>query len=576
MRNLRVCELIFVFLPTQNVNRPNGVLLHKTSAVFPSKQPMIPSKHVPFSNAPQAYQDWTNTSSKYADLFITPQLNPNMYSFEAPLPAYPLDTVIPTSYPVPQKTMPDHVGGGGSGSGMHFAMAKKSPATELENLLTTTRPVSPTAELENMLKIPESEFNSLLSVFAPSNGEQQEGGAGDFAIPSAGVGIFDSFPPEVFQETGSSSAGVQLQPKDAWQEREKWGDVSNNQAPSNLDPASFWIPSTIPPLFDDYPSLDRDLTLPSTSSSPPSSYSPPSHYHHHHHTPTISPSQSMMSLPVSASPGSAGGNRHDVTGFDDQLDFLDGSLDWDSILPPSKKFQEFPPTQSEASSPVSHMHISPATTPVPSSPPSPVETKPDINPSFPHPSSSSSSSSSSSPSTPSGTSEKSSKQPPLLFGKTEDEILLKVLVPRLGLNTKPVTRNKLVSMSVEEFNRLLDLAGLNDIEVAFMKEWRRRGKNKTAAMVARKRKRDELSDLDVEVDQLRKQKAGMKAKYDQLRSDILALKERTRTAEERVFQRYSRQSGIPVSRETHLIHVDKAGKVFLGPHPSSQQMLIVK
>ena len=131
-------------------------------------------------------------------------------------------------------------------------------------------------------------------------------------------------------------------------------------------------------------------------------------------------------------------------------------------------------------------------------------------------------------------------------------------------------------MSVEEFNRLLDLAGLNDIEVAFMKEWRRRGKNKTAAMVARKRKRDELSDLDVEVDQLRKQKAGMKAKYDQLRSDILALKERTRTAEERVFQRYSRQSGIPVSRETHLIHVDKAGKVFLGPHPSSQQMLIVK
>ena len=107
-----------------------------------------------------------------------------------------------------------------------------------------------------------------------------------------------------------------------------------------------------------------------------------------------------------------------------------------------------------------------------------------------------------------------------------------------------------------------------------MKEWRRRGKNKTAAMVARKRKRDELTDLDVEVDKLRKQKVGLKAKYDRLRSEILALRERTRAAEDRVYRQYSQQSGLPVSRDSHMIHVDKAGKVLLGPRP--QQMLLVK
>lgn len=131
-------------------------------------------------------------------------------------------------------------------------------------------------------------------------------------------------------------------------------------------------------------------------------------------------------------------------------------------------------------------------------------------------------------------------------------------------------------MPVEEFNRLLDVATLNEIEVAFMKEWRRRGKNKTAAMIARKRKRDELTDLDEEVEQLRKQKAGLRSKYDQLKAEIAALKERSKVAEEKVYWRYSRQSGVRVSRDTHVIHVDKSGKILLGPRLSSQQMLLVK
>ena len=131
-------------------------------------------------------------------------------------------------------------------------------------------------------------------------------------------------------------------------------------------------------------------------------------------------------------------------------------------------------------------------------------------------------------------------------------------------------------MPVEEFNRLLDTTSLNDIEVAFMKEWRRRGKNKTAAMIARKRKRDELGDLDIEVEQLRKQKAGLKSKFEQLRSEIAGLKERSRAAEEKVYQRYSRQSGVRVSRGSHVIHVDKSGKLLLGPRLSPQQMVLVK
>ena len=530
--------------------------VHRSTAPVPSKQAFLPLKHgVVTSNT--SYHDYTN--SKYADLFITPPPNPNMYSFDAALPAYPLDTMIP-SYPPPQPQKAQD-------SGLHFTRGKTAPS-ELENLLTKT-PAAAT-DLENVLKMPESDVSSLLALFTPSNTDPQEG-LGDFAIPSTTMGIFDSFPTDIFQE----ALAAPQQPMDTWRDVQAATEgkplpASLEQLPSepSQDPASFWMssssPSQLTPLLEAFTSLDCDVPLPTPSFSPPShsahlhtpSFSPPSHSAHLH-TPSVSPTNSL-------STSSSATIRMDRLSFEDQLDFFDGVLDLDGILPPSKKFHEYPPlSHSEASSPMSHMHVSPTPTPTPSSPPTPADTKEDIKPIFTSPLAS-----------PEPASEKA-KPSPLLFGKHEDDILLKVLVRHPGLNSKPVTRDKLISMPVEEFNRLLEAVGLNDIEMAFMKEWRRRGKNKTAAMVARKRKREELSGLDLEVEQLRKQKAGLQAKYDRLRSDIVALRERTRTAEERVYRRYSRQNSVPVSRETHMIHVDKTNKVLLVPR-LSQQMLLVK
>lgn len=546
-------------------------MLHKGNYHdLPSKNTLVPTKQVFYSNTPssstyrhhelQNYMDYTNTP-KYADLFINPPFNPHMYSFdEAPVPAYPLDTVIP-NYPTPQK-MPSS-----QQQDTFVPMAKKSPSSELENLLTTTtsmsKAVSPATELENMIKFStDTDLASLFSVFGPTNNDHSDTGAGDFAIPStSAMGIFDSFPADFFQDSPSPPGQQQQSTDTMWRSGEQnFTNMVDNNLPlstNDSDSSSFWIPSSssqLTPLLEAFPSLDNDLPLPTPSSL---SLSPPTH------TPNISRSQSTNSLANHVSPNTE--NERGALSFHEQLEFFEGTLDWDSILPPTKRLQELPPSHSEASSPVSHMHISPAPTPLPpSSPPSPIETKPDIKSII------------SPPFLDLPATEKLSKSSPLLFGKTEDEILLKVLVHRSGPNSKPVTREKLILMPVEDFNRLLDVSELNEIEVAFMKEWRRRGKNKTAAMVARKRKRDELTDLDIEVEQLRKQKAGLKLKFDRLRSDISTLKERTRLAEDRVYQRYTRQSGIPVSRDSHVIHVDKAGKVLLGPRTTSQQLLLVK
>ena len=164
----------------------------------------------------------------------------------------------------------------------------------------------------------------------------------------------------------------------------------------------------------------------------------------------------------------------------------------------------------------------------------------------------------------------------ILFGKHEDEIIHKLLSPRPGSHKRPVSRDKLVSMPVEEFNHLLEQASLSEIEVAFMKEWRRRGKNKAAAQIARKRKREEVSDLELEVKALRKQKAELNKKYDRLRSQIATLKKRSMSAEDRVYRQQTKLTGKAVSRDTHLIHLTDDDKLLLVPRISSQVLTISK
>lgn len=168
---------------------------------------------------------------------------------------------------------------------------------------------------------------------------------------------------------------------------------------------------------------------------------------------------------------------------------------------------------------------------------------------------------------------KNKPKPTLLFGKHEGEIIQKLLVTN-NTRSKPIARDKLITIPVEEFNQLLEEAQLTEIEVAFMKEWRRRGKNKAAAQVARKRKREEVSGLDGEVEKMRQQKAELEKKYDQLRSLIQSLKERSAAAEDRLFQMQSENLMEPVSRNTHLIHVTDDNQLLLIPKISSKVLVV--
>ena len=165
-------------------------------------------------------------------------------------------------------------------------------------------------------------------------------------------------------------------------------------------------------------------------------------------------------------------------------------------------------------------------------------------------------------------------KPTLLFGKHEGEIIHKLLAPNIQSQKYPITRDTLITIPVEEFNQLLEQAELTEIEVAFMKEWRRRGKNKAAAQVARKRKREEVSDLDREVQDMRQQKNELEQKYNRLRSLVESLKKRTLAAEDKLFKKHH-QSVQSVSRSSHLLHVTDDKKLLFVPRDSSN-ILVAK
>ena len=143
----------------------------------------------------------------------------------------------------------------------------------------------------------------------------------------------------------------------------------------------------------------------------------------------------------------------------------------------------------------------------------------------------------------------------LLFGKHENEIIAKL--KGVKKTEKRSLKNRLVAMPVEEFNSMLEQSNLSEIEVAFMKEWRRRGKNKTAAQLARKRRREDMSELDIEVDQLKRQNKEMLERYEQLKATVTTYKNKTLQLESELFKHHS-----GASRVTHTPHSQSGDVLF--------------
>lgn len=144
----------------------------------------------------------------------------------------------------------------------------------------------------------------------------------------------------------------------------------------------------------------------------------------------------------------------------------------------------------------------------------------------------------------------------------ENTVQLKV--PRPHEPSVTLDRDKLIDMPVEEFNVLLQASSLSESGVAFMKEWRRKGKNKKAAQIARKRKRDEMGGLEGEVQLLKEAATAKEEERAVLLQQLRECKRKCEVLEDQLLARYSHERGTSYSRESHrlfLMGSQSAGKL---------------
>jgi len=133
------------------------------------------------------------------------------------------------------------------------------------------------------------------------------------------------------------------------------------------------------------------------------------------------------------------------------------------------------------------------------------------------------------------------------------DIMVKLSVPGQPNLSVTLERDKLLEMPADRFNHLLDRSGLSENDMAYMKEWRRKGKNKMAAQLARKRKREEVDEIAAEVDSLKEELAMLKEEQRSLQVELEHYPRECRRLEHVILTNYRDHHDNSVTPDTHQI-----------------------
>ncbi|XP_073714496.1 nuclear factor erythroid 2-related factor 3 [Misgurnus anguillicaudatus] len=139
-------------------------------------------------------------------------------------------------------------------------------------------------------------------------------------------------------------------------------------------------------------------------------------------------------------------------------------------------------------------------------------------------------------------------------------------VQALGL---PFSAFQIINMPVEDFLELLDRQDLSVSEVTFLRDVRRRGKNKLAAQNCRKRKLDAILGLQGEVEGLAAQRDALLRQRAHTAKALSAAAERFDALSRTVLNHLQDECGQPLSAENYTLHCSANGRVMVQPRTST-------
>ncbi|KAG8559526.1 hypothetical protein GDO81_017364 [Engystomops pustulosus] len=129
----------------------------------------------------------------------------------------------------------------------------------------------------------------------------------------------------------------------------------------------------------------------------------------------------------------------------------------------------------------------------------------------------------------------------------------------------PFSVDKIVNLPVDEFNALMSKHQFNEAQLALIRDIRRRGKNKVAAQNCRKRKMENIVELETDLDKLKYEKEKLLAEKGEYNSSLQLLKKQLGSLYMEVFSKLRDEDGNKYSPQEYSLQQTKDGNVFLVP-----------
>ncbi|KAM4697642.1 nuclear factor erythroid 2-related factor 2 [Rhinophrynus dorsalis] len=129
----------------------------------------------------------------------------------------------------------------------------------------------------------------------------------------------------------------------------------------------------------------------------------------------------------------------------------------------------------------------------------------------------------------------------------------------------PFSVEKIVNLPVDDFNEMMSKHQFSEAQLALIRDIRRRGKNKVAAQNCRKRKMENIVELESDLDKLKYEREKLLAEKGQYNNSLRLLKKQLGSLYMEVFNKLQDEDGKPYSPNEYSLQQTKDGNVFLVP-----------
>ncbi|XP_021569498.1 nuclear factor erythroid 2-related factor 2 isoform X2 [Carlito syrichta] len=129
----------------------------------------------------------------------------------------------------------------------------------------------------------------------------------------------------------------------------------------------------------------------------------------------------------------------------------------------------------------------------------------------------------------------------------------------------PFPVEKIINLPVDDFNEMMSKEQFSEAQLALIRDIRRRGKNKVAAQNCRKRKLENIVELEQDLDHLKDEKEKLLKEKGENDKSLHLLKKQLSTLYLEVFSMLRDEEGKPYSPSEYSLQQTRDGNVFLVP-----------